>query len=51
MQSALKQPARAQLTQNGLELHGGTPDELRRFVATESEKWRALIKNANIKAT
>lgn len=51
VQSALKQPALAQLTQNGLELHGGTPEELRRFVATESEKWRALIKNANIKAT
>ncbi|MCP8713088.1 tripartite tricarboxylate transporter substrate binding protein, partial [Streptomyces sp. AC04842] len=51
VQSALKQPALAQLTQNGLELHGGTPEELRRFVATESEKWRTLIKNANIKAT
>lgn len=51
VQSALKQPALAQLTQNGLELHGGTPDELRDFVAKESQKWRTLIKNANIKAT
>lgn len=50
VQSALKQPALAQLAQNGLELHGGTSEELGRFVATESEKWRALIKNANIKA-
>jgi len=51
VQSALKQPALAQLTQNGLELHGGTPEELGRFVASESEKWRTLIKNADIKAT
>jgi tripartite-type tricarboxylate transporter receptor subunit TctC len=34
-----------------LELHGGTPEELGRFVASESEKWRTLIKNADIKAT
>ena len=51
VQSALKQPALAQLTQNGLELHGGTPEALGRFVASESEKWRTLIKNADIKAT
>ena len=51
VQSALKQPALEQLTQNGLELHGSTPRELSRFVATESEKWRTLIKNADIKAT
>ena len=28
-----------------------TPQELSRFAGVESEKWRTLIKTANIKAT
>lgn len=33
----------------GLEAAGSTPDELQRFIASESEKWRGVIRSAGIK--
>ena len=33
----------------GLEAAGSTPDELQRFIASESEKWRGVIRSANIR--
>jgi len=33
----------------GLEAAGTTPDELQRFIASESEKWRGVIRSAGIK--
>lgn len=51
VQKALQQPAMKALTENGLELHGSTPQELGDFVASEGRKWAALIKQADIKAS
>jgi tripartite-type tricarboxylate transporter receptor subunit TctC len=47
---ALKQPAMEPLVKNGLDVRGSTPEELGKFVVTESAKWRTLIKNTGIKA-
>jgi len=33
----------------GLEAAGSTPDELQRFIASESEKWRGVIRSAGIR--
>ncbi len=33
----------------GLEAAGSTPDELQRFIASDSEKWRGVIRSANIR--
>lgn len=33
----------------GMEATGSTPDELQRFIASESEKWRGVIRSAGIK--
>jgi tripartite-type tricarboxylate transporter receptor subunit TctC len=34
----------------GLEAVGGTPEEFSRFMETETAKWAAVIRSANIKA-
>jgi tripartite-type tricarboxylate transporter receptor subunit TctC len=51
VRSALQTPAMQTLVATGLELQASTPAELGSFIVSESEKWRTLIKNANIKAS
>ncbi len=36
------------LKSSGILIYPGTSEELRKFVASESEKWRILVRNANI---
>ncbi|HZP77802.1 MAG TPA: tripartite tricarboxylate transporter substrate binding protein [Pseudolabrys sp.] len=40
--------ARKFLDQLGVELAGGTPDDAKKFIAGEIEKWAPIIKSANI---
>jgi tripartite-type tricarboxylate transporter receptor subunit TctC len=48
---ALKQPAVAQkLTEQGMEIVGGGPEELDRFVRGEIARWAAVVKDNRIKA-
>ena len=40
--------AQDRLKASGILVYPGNAEELRKFVASESEKWRVLVKNANI---
>jgi tripartite-type tricarboxylate transporter receptor subunit TctC len=51
VRSALQAPAMQSLVASGLELAASTPEELGRFIVSESAKWRDLIQKANIKAS
>jgi tripartite-type tricarboxylate transporter receptor subunit TctC len=45
----LNTPSATQMFANlGLVVGGGTPEELRSFIAAEMEKWGPIIKAANI---
>lgn len=45
----LKQPAvKERLAKQGIVTGGGTPDELRKFLADETAKWQAVVKEAGI---
>jgi tripartite-type tricarboxylate transporter receptor subunit TctC len=51
LNKALKDPKVAQsLTDQGIEIIGGPPEELDRFVRTEMAKWAAVVKENGIKA-
>ena len=41
--------AKDMFTKLGIERAGGTPDDLKAFIASEIEKWEPVIKSANIK--
>jgi len=42
---------RKQMTDDGAELFGGAPEQLRQFLAAEREKWGQLIRKLGIKGT
>jgi tripartite-type tricarboxylate transporter receptor subunit TctC len=51
LNKALKDPKVAQsLTEQGIEIVGGPPEELDRFVRAEIAKWAAVVKDNGIKA-
>lgn len=51
LSKALKKPEVAQrLSEQGIEIVGGGPEELDRFVRGEMAKWAAVVKENNIKA-
>jgi tripartite-type tricarboxylate transporter receptor subunit TctC len=50
LNDGLAQPAiRERLTQIGVVVQGGTPDEFGQFIASETEKWGKVIRDAGIK--
>ena len=50
LNAGLAQPAiKQRLTEIGVIVKGGTPDEFGRFIASETEKWGKVIRDAGIK--
>ena len=50
MRQALNEPkVKATLDSIGAESIGGTPDELRDYLAKETAQWKVLVKERNIK--
>ncbi len=48
---AIQDPdVRARLSQNGMELFGGTPDQFGEFQRTEIAKWTRVVKEGNVRA-
>jgi len=47
---ALKHPETAEaLRKTGLEIDGGSPDDFRKFIATETKKWEAVVVAAGLR--